>query len=106
MAALLDVRWVLPLLALGFLPAREPAPSLPSTPAELTDRLDAAFAARDVDAYLALWEFADPEAREAERQLVGVRFAAEEVRLTLRRRPVPADAEKSRLSAQLFTASE
>src|SRR5262245_49542381 len=58
-------------------PAAPPA----ATPAELLQRLEASWRARDVAAYLALWEFATVDAHEDERQYAEQAFAAEELQL-------------------------
>jgi hypothetical protein len=66
-------------------------------------RLEQAWQARDVEAYLGLWEFAGPEERAAERAFVAERFADTFAQLRVGRPArVPAAARRARLSAQAF----
>jgi len=60
----------------------------PDEPAVLLDRLDAAWAARDVEAWAALW---DEGRRDEERAFARELFAADESRLTLFRSPLAPD---------------
>jgi hypothetical protein len=90
--------------------APPPAAVLPdSGPAEVVAALTAAWNARDVDAYLAQWEFASPEAKEVERA-----FAAERLdknagtsRLALYAPPVVAASVKRVVSyGEIVTINE
>lgn len=66
------------------------------TPALLLDRLEASWAARRLDDYLALWRFDSPEAGESEAEFARGAFSAGEARLTLERpNPLPAAPEMS-----------
>jgi hypothetical protein len=83
-----------------------PAASEQSLPAFL-DRIEAAFQTRDVDGWLALREFATADERTLEEETLRVWFAADEVVLTLLRRPAarPGDT-RFVIEAQVFIASE
>jgi len=71
------------------------------------DRLEAAWAARDPAAWLALWDFADAEQRAAEESLVRTAFSSDETILTLLRRPQPKpDATRLSADVQVFVAAE
>src|SRR5207245_6986869 len=79
------------------------------SPEEAIDRLERAWRDRDAAAYLELWSFASAEARDAERDFVVERFAAEQSFLELQRpsRLPAGDAQGSfKLSAQVFTLTE
>jgi hypothetical protein len=70
-------------------------------------RLERAWDGKDLEAYLAAWELADPELREAERVFAAERFAAAATRLRVGRpAQVPAAARRARLSAQAFEHTE
>ena len=94
------------LLAAGARPAgADPA----ATPEVLLDRLDQAWRAKDVAAYLELWSFPTAAAREEERAFVLERLASEECDLELQRpqtapgAPVPS---RVKISAQAFSIAE
>ncbi len=71
------------------------------------DRLEAAWQTRNLEAWLALREFATPEEQTLEEATVRAAFASDEVVFTFLRRPAPS-ATDSRFVAevQLFTATE
>jgi hypothetical protein len=70
-------------------------------------RLEAAWLARDVPGWLALWDFAAPGLRSAEEERVRACFAADETAFTFLRRPSPPE-ESTRFDAdvQVFEATE
>jgi hypothetical protein len=71
------------------------------------DRLEAAWGAHDVAAYLALWEFPDAEARADERFFAEQAFAWEQSRLLLERpSSLPAGAQVSRVSGRIVSIRE
>jgi hypothetical protein len=71
------------------------------------DRLEAAWQTRNIDAWLALREFATPEERAEEIETIGGWFSADEVVLTLLRRPDPRPGEtRFVVDAQVFVARE
>jgi len=80
------------------LPARDPA--------ALFDALEEAWTRSDAAAYLALWEFADDEARRLEAEFVADRFAADEHRLVLERPVTDATTRQAVAHAQVFFATE
>jgi hypothetical protein len=60
-----------------------------------------------MDAYLALWEFAEDEDRDEEKAFAASRFGSEETGLILQRPPeVLADARSLPVDAQIFTVTE
>lgn len=75
-------------LVLALLLAPAGAPAQPG-PEALLQRLESAWAARSVEAYLALWSFASPEAREEEERFARTAFAAGDARLILDRPAAP-----------------
>ncbi len=71
------------------------------------ERVTAAWNARDLDAWLALWRFATPAERTEEEALARDAFAADETKLTLLRQPgVAATATRFTIEAQVFVAAE
>lgn len=65
----------------------------PDSPQQLVERLEAAWSARDVEAYLALWEFATVDAYADERRYAELAFAADSSELRLEP-PDPAAAAR------------
>ncbi len=95
---------ILALLCLGG-SAETEAPA--AEPTALLDRLETAWARRDLDAYLALWDFAEAEERQEEKAFAASRFAAEETRLILQRpASIPPDARGAAADAQIFAVTE
>jgi hypothetical protein len=80
--------------------------ALPRDPTALFDALEAAWTGSDVEAYLALWEFEDEDARRRESDFASDRFAAEEHRLVLERPVMDGATTKAVAHAQLFFATE
>jgi peptidase M1-like protein len=78
----------------------------PSSPAELSQRLQQAWAARDAAAYLALWSFAGDEERQREAQFAAVHFAADELVLQAQAPRVGRGGQALVMPVQLFTVSE
>jgi hypothetical protein len=103
------------LLVLGGLagraPAQEPAatPSEPgpATPEALLERLGNAWFARDFEGYLALWDFASPELREAEAAAAREAFSSDETQLSVlgRARPV-VGSSRMVVGVQVFMSTE
>jgi hypothetical protein len=90
----------------GQAPAQEPG-SGPASGDELVEQLVNAWFARDFEGYLALWDFASPEQRDAEAAVAREAFAADETRLTVlgRARYVP-ETPRMATDVQLFSATE
>jgi hypothetical protein len=90
----------------GRAPAQEPDPR-PASGDELVEQLVNTWFARDFEGYLALWDFASPEQREAEAAVAREAFAADETRLTVlgRARYVP-ETPRMATDVQLFSATE
>jgi hypothetical protein len=75
--------------------------------AGVVDRLDAAWRARDAPAYLALWRFPSPEAREAEEVFLRSCWESQEAHLSLRRTAAPSSPpERPTFSGSIFTITE
>jgi hypothetical protein len=74
---------------------------------ELVEQLVNAWFARDFEGYLALWDFASPEQRDAEAAAAREAFAADETRLKVvgRARFLPGTSRMA-TDVQLFTATE
>ena len=71
------------------------------------DRLEAAWQTRNLEAWLALREFASPEERFQEQETVREWLAADEVVFTLLRRPTPRpDEARFVVEAQIFVSKE
>jgi len=73
----------------------------------LLGRLEAAWQARDVPGWLALWDFAAPEQKALEEEALRTSFASDETALTFLRRPSPAEGT-TRFDAdvQVFEVAE
>lgn len=83
------------------------AASAQDGPYAVLDRLEAAWAARDDERYLALWEFADADARADERAFAEDTFGWGTSRLLLERpASVSADAERIRVGARVMSIQE
>lgn len=74
-------------LALGLGLAPAPRPDAQETPQALLERLEAAWAARSPEQYLALWSFAGQAEREREEAFAQMAFASADPRLLLERPP-------------------
>ena len=84
----------------------EERPAAPD-PSNLLDRLGAAWSARDVDAYLALWTFDDEAAREAERAFALARLGSGRVEIHVQRPAAyPSGRDRLGIGVQTFSASE
>jgi hypothetical protein len=73
---------------------------------ELLQRLESAWRARDVKAYLALWEFATVDAYEEERQYAEQAFAAEESQLQIDVPPLEPGREGVAVNLDVFSITE
>jgi hypothetical protein len=78
----------------------------PSTPAELSQRLQQAWSRRDVGGYLALWKFEDAEARQREERYAALHFAAEELLLQAQPARVGEGGDALVLPVQVFSVTE
>ena len=79
----------------------------PRAPAELLTRIEAAWRARDIEAYLGLWLPGADAAVAEERERVGELFASEQCSLALGQvGPDPADATTLLLKARAFCVHE
>lgn len=93
-------------------PAPTPAPAAPLAASDgatldaLVGRLQAAWAARDVTAYLGLWRFASDEAREREADFAREYFSAGDTRLIVERPPAWPARARQRLMVRTFAHSE
>ncbi len=80
---------------------------VPQQPSLLADRLEQAWKAKDAEAYLALWSFPSPAARESEAQNASAQFAAEGTQLEIQRPDsVPPGATRYSVNARAFSVSE
>jgi len=89
-------------------PAQDAAPGGPATdPGRILAALQAAWQARDPEAYLRLWRFGDEDARRQERAFLVEHWSGEEAVLAVES-PLAAAATPRRVtaSAQVFTVSE
>src|SRR5574341_2604212 len=88
-------------------PGEDVPPNTPVSVSAFLDRIEAAWQTRDVEAWLALREFASPEERTLEEATLRAAFASDEAVFTFMRRPTPRAGE-SRLVAevQVFTVTE
>ena len=69
-------------------------------------RVERAWNLRDAAAYLALWEFASPEARAAETAFAAGHMAGDETRLRLQKPAAPPTAPSFRVNAEAFAVVE
>jgi hypothetical protein len=92
----------------ALLPAGHARPAAPDPDAAaFLDRLEAAWTALDVPAWLGLWDFADAGAKRAEEEAVRGSFASDETLLTFAHRPSPAEGATSfDADVQVFEAKE
>ena len=88
-------------------PCASSAAPLPSTPGRALHALEAAWQARDADAYLALWRFADDAARDAERNFLAAQWSGDEALLDAAA-PLPDARRSDRMTAyaELFAVTE
>ena len=86
--------------------AQPPAAALAASPAVLLQRLESAWLAKDVKAYLALWEFAAVEAYEEEREYAEQAFAAEESQLLIDAPPNDQEREAIAVNLDVFSVTE
>ena len=83
--------------------AREATPALPlAEPGAVLAALQAAFSARDADAYLRLWRLPDARAEEAERAFLLESWRGDEAVLTVEA-PLAAAGTPGRLTAWRLT---
>jgi hypothetical protein len=104
------LRQLAALLGLSTILGSPPAQDLtviPQQPSLLADQLERAWNAKDVDAYLGLWSFVSPEARESEGESASAQFAAEGTQLEIQRPDsVPPGATRLSVNARAFSVSE
>lgn len=100
-----SVALLLPLCGLAG-PVQAPVASRPTSPDELARRLEQAWKARDGEAYLSLWRFADDAQRERERAFVTLHAAADELLLQAQPARAVYGTPGLVLPAQLFTVTE
>ncbi|MGE0452182.1 MAG: M1 family metallopeptidase [Vicinamibacteria bacterium] len=83
--------------------AERPAPA---SAADLLRQLDAAWRAEDVAAYLALWDFASPDARADEELFAADHFDGDESELRLQPAPVRPAAARVEAGMDVFSVRE
>lgn len=90
------------------LPADRARPADPDAEAAaFLGRIEAAWRARDLPGWLALWDFPAPAGRALEQEIARLSFAADETSLSFLRRPSPAEgATRFDADVQVFTAAE
>jgi hypothetical protein len=94
-------------LVAALTPAQDTRPTTPPDLSGFLDRLEAAWQTRDLEAWLALREFATPEERSLEIASVRDAFEADETVLTFLKRPTPGAGESRVVTeVQVFTATE
>jgi hypothetical protein len=98
------------LLVAGAAVAQPPAPpplepAVPQSPADLAARLEAAWNARDLPAYLRLWRFAGDADRDVETEHATSHFSAERSELKVGR-PETTERRPVSVAAQVFSVSE
>jgi len=88
-------------------PGQDTPPTTPADVSAFLDRVEAAWQTRDIEAWLALREFASPGERTLEEATLRAAFASDEAVFTFLRRPTPRPGE-SRFVAevQVFTVTE
>jgi hypothetical protein len=82
------------------------APAAEADPAALLDRMQAVWKARDVGAYLALWEFAGEEARALEREYVQSHWSGDESVLEIERPSAFPRSGAARVAASVVSVTE
>jgi len=86
--------------------ATQPAPA-PASPFKLLDGLEAAWKARDVEAYLALWAFEDPRTRQEEQEFAQAQFGAERSVIDVQRPSAfPEGRDPLHIGVQTFSSTE
>jgi hypothetical protein len=95
-------------LLCAVLPAGGARPATPEAgAAAFLGRLEAVWQARDVPAWLALWDFASPEQKALEEEVLRATFGSDETALAFLRRPSPAEgATRFDADVQVFEARE
>jgi hypothetical protein len=92
-------------LALGGATAQ--SVSHPDSPSNLLDRLEAAWKARDLDAYIALWAFENDQAKDDEREFAQARFASDRAQIEVQRpASIPEGHERLGFGVQTFSSTE
>ncbi|HEV8253768.1 MAG TPA: M1 family aminopeptidase [Vicinamibacteria bacterium] len=96
-----------PLAAQPPTPGPAPSPGTPAgdDPARLLEGIEAAWNARNLDAYLELWDFLSPQAREEERDFASAHLSQEETQLRIDR-PLATEGRWLAASAYAFSVSE
>ena len=96
------------LLLCALLPAASARPAAPDTDAAaFLARLEAAWQTRDLEGWLSLWDFANPEEKAFEEETVRTAFSSDETVLSFLRRPTPAEgAKRFGADVQVFAATE
>jgi hypothetical protein len=92
-------------LALALQAQAPPGPPPADDPARLVERVEAAWNARDLEAYLELWDFLNPEAREEEREFAAGHLGQEETQLRIDA-PTSTEGRWLAASAHAFSVSE
>ena len=80
-------------------------PPAAQTPPELAERLEAAWSARDLPAYLLLWRFARESDREDESRFAASHFSSERTEMKVGR-PLAAERLPVAAAAQVFSVTE
>ncbi len=95
-------------LLCALLPAGSARPAAPDEDAAaFLGRLEAAWQARDLPGWLALWDFASPGQRAFEEETLRIAFSADETALSFLRRPTPQEETRQLgVDIQVFAASE
>jgi hypothetical protein len=99
---------LLALVLCTLLPAGSARPAAPDADAAaFLARLEAAWQTRDLEGWLALWDFASPEQKAFEEDAVRTAFASDETVLSFLRRPTPPEgARRFGADVQVFAATE
>jgi Peptidase family M1 domain len=96
---------LLAVLALALPAQSPPSPPAAEDPARLLERVEAAWNGRNLEAYLELWDFLTPEAREEERDFAAGHLGQEETQLRIDP-PTTAEGRWLAASAHAFSVSE
>jgi len=99
---------LLGLLLCALLPAGSARPAAPDTDAAaFLARLEGAWQTRDLEGWLALWDFSSPEHKAFEEETVRIAFSSDETVLNFLRRPAPPEgAKRFGADVQVFAATE
>ena len=99
---------LLGLLLCTLLPAGSARPAAPDADAAaFLARLEGAWQTRDLEGWLALWDFASPEQKAFEEDTVRTAFSSDETVLNFLRRPTPPEgAKRFGADVQVFAATE